>query len=332
MISDIIKEKFANKKIIVIGDLVADQFLSGTIDRVSREAPVFIMKHDETRTRPGGAANAAANVVALGGNAMAIGFIGEDANGRYLSESLEASGVDHSLAVYPPDFETTTKVRVLAGQHYARKQQVIRIDYENNQRAGESSYKTLRENMVEGCQDADAIIFSDYGYGVTDPKSLEACAAIASERGIPILVDSRSRLREFIGATSATPNQEEIGHILGANFSESDCEKLRRELNHDALLITRGNQGMLLLERGKDPVSFDAVGSKQPVDVTGAGDTVMATYALGLASGLSFSESAQLANHAGGIVVMKAGTATVTIGELQTSLKTKPSEYKVHNQ
>ena len=321
-LSQIIGEQFPNKTIVIVGDLVADQFLHGTIARVSREAPVFILRHDETETVAGGAANAAANVASLGGKAVLVGVVGTDANGAALVEKLAASRVNCRFITASPNFATTTKVRVLAGQHYAARQQVIRIDYENQKALDTETLAALKTNLTKAAASADAIIISDYNYGVANAEIAGLAKKIASERQIPLLVDSRFRLSEFKGATSATPNQEEVEQILGKDFTPAGCAELCRALGYEALLVTRGNKGMILIERDRreEPVFLEAVGSKEPVDVTGAGDTVIAAYALGLASGLDFATSAHLANHAGGIVVMKKGTASVSADELAGSL------------
>lgn len=320
-LAGIIREEFPRKKIVIVGDLVADQFLSGTINRVSREAPVFILRHDETETLAGGAANAAVNVASLGAKVNLVGLTGEDANGELLLKKLRESGVNCDFAVSGREIRTTTKVRVLAGQHYAPRQQVIRIDYENKTEIGSGLKKLLAENLISAAESADAVIISDYNYGVACAEIAQTAAQIAKEKQIPLIIDSRFRLKNFPNATTATPNQEEVEQILGKNFSENECVKLREELGLEALLITRGNKGMLLIEKDKTPLNLEVIGSKEPVDVTGAGDTVIAAYALGLASGLSFAESANLANHAGGIVVMKKGTASVSPDEILASLE-----------
>lgn len=321
-----ISQNFPNKKIIIVGDIVADQFLRGTINRVSREAPVFILRHNETETLAGGAGNAAANVASLGGKAILIGLIGKDSNGEALLQSLQESNIDCDQIITSGKIQTTTKIRVLAGQHYAPRQQVIRIDYENKTVIGSDLIEQLKHNIANAVQDADAIIISDYNYGVANAEIAKLCSKISKEKQIPLLIDSRFRLTEFKDATTATPNQDEVEQILGEDFTESDCLKLRENLNLEALLITRGNKGMLLIEKNKDPINIDVVGSNEPIDVTGAGDTVIATYALSLASGLNYVESANLANHAGGIVVMKKGTASVSINELLDSLENNLSE------
>ena len=320
-LSDTIKNDFPGKKIVIVGDLVADQFLRGTISRVSREAPVFILRHDETETLPGGAANAAVNVASLGGNAVLVGLIGKDLNGDALHESLCSLNVNCDSIVFSGEIQTTTKIRVLAGQHYAPRQQVIRIDYENKSEISANLLDKLSENFVAAAENADAFVISDYNYGAANAGIAEIAKKIAAEKKIPLLVDSRFRLEQFPNATTATPNQEEVEQILGENFTVRNCVELCVKLGYESLLITRGNKGMLLIERGKEPSEFEAVGAKQPIDVTGAGDTVIAAYALGLASGLCFTEAAKIANHAGGIVVMKKGTASVNAGELLQSIE-----------
>jgi rfaE bifunctional protein kinase chain/domain len=319
--SEHISDSFAGKKIVILGDLVADQFLNGTISRVSREAPVFILRHDETVTVPGGAANAAANVASLGGKAVSIGIVGKDVNGEELAGKLAECGVDCSRVVIDPDFRTTTKVRVIGGEEHSAQRQLIRIDFENRAMPAPDVQTMLRKNLEESVKDADAVIISDYNYGVVTPELAETAIALAKTKGIPVLVDSRFRLQNYPGATSATPNQEEAEALLGKNFGSDDCSALVGKLGYESLLVTLGSKGMLLIEKNRPPVELEAVGPKTPVDVTGAGDTVIAAYALGLASGLSFADAARIANHAGGIVVMKKGTATVGISELIASLE-----------
>ncbi len=329
MFSGTIGENFIGKKIVIVGDLVADQFLRGTIARVSREAPVFILRHDETETLAGGAANAAVNVASLGGKAFLVGLVGKDLNGNALLEKLQQADVDCGFVIAAEKYQTTTKIRVLAGQHYAPRQQVIRIDYENRELITDELQNKLKHNLFSAVQEADAIIVSDYNYGVANTLIAEITEKITERKSVPVLVDSRFNLKNFKGATTATPNQDEVEQILGEDFTDDDCVKLCANLGFESLLITRGNKGMLLIEKNRIPVSFEAVGAKEPVDVTGAGDTVIAAYALGLASGLSFFDAANLANHAGGIVVMKKGTASVSFDELLASLeKTEKAEQK----
>ena len=319
-ITETIKTVFPATKVAIIGDIVADQYLNGTISRVSREAPVFILRHDQTTTLPGAAANAAANVASLGARACIVGVIGADANGKLLLERMTEIGVDVASVVKDDAASTATKVRILAGQQHAARQQVIRVDYENEAPYAAQTRQKVIDNAVAAVRSADAVIFSDYNYGAADTEIFEAVRAAAAERGISLLVDSRFRLQDFRGASSATPNQDEVEQILGPGFGDADCDRLRDELGLESLLVTNGNKGMTLIERGRQPQHIDAVGSDQAVDVTGAGDTVIAAYALGLASGLSYFDAAKLANHAGGIVVMKKGTAAVAPEELIASI------------
>jgi rfaE bifunctional protein kinase chain/domain len=316
----IITNKFAGKRIVIVGDLVADQFLGGSISRISREAPVFILRHEQTETVPGAAANAAANVASLGGSAVLVGLAGEDANGRLLLEKLASMGVETDGIVVHDSITTTTKVRVIAGQRYAARQQVIRIDYENTAEITEGVKAQLIKNLVAAAAAADAIVVSDYGCGSVSDEVFAAALTAARSSGVPLILDSRYRLTQFTGATTATPNREEVEMVLGKGFTDANCAELRESLGCESLLVTNGSDGMLLFERNKPALRLDAVGSKEPVDVTGAGDTVIAAYSLALASGLDFADAARIANHAGGIVVMKKGTAVVTPQELRASI------------
>lgn len=318
--------QFSGCKILIVGDVIADQFVYGSINRVSREAPVFILRHEQTETLPGGAANAALNVAALGGRSVLFGVVGDDAAGKILRETLASKAVETKHLIFSDAWQTTTKMRILAGQAHAPRQQVIRLDYENEVALPDKLQTALIDNLRLAAEEVAAIIVSDYNYGVAGAGVIAVINQIAESRQIPVLVDSRFRLREFYGATAATPNEDEVEQILNQKFANAaDLAvaggKLCEELNLESLLITRGASGMLLIERGAtEPIFLPAVGSLEPVDVTGAGDTVMATFALAVAAGANFAQAAQLANHAGGIVVMKRGTATVSSEELQKHL------------
>jgi D-glycero-beta-D-manno-heptose-7-phosphate kinase len=218
-LANTIRREFPRRKIVVVGDLVADQFLHGKIARVSREAPVFILRHEHTTTAPGGAANAAANVAGLGGKVCLVGLIGRDRNGEALLESLKKANVDCAFLTVAEKMQTTTKLRVLASQHYAARQQVIRIDYENDEAPTADLISQLRESLTAAAENADAIVVSDYDYGVACQEIAGLAAQIAGEKKIPLLVDSRRRLTDFAGATSATPNQEEAEQIIGEKFA-----------------------------------------------------------------------------------------------------------------
>jgi D-glycero-beta-D-manno-heptose-7-phosphate kinase len=317
--------EFAKRRVVVVGDLVADQFLYGEISRVSREAPVLILRHERTETVPGGAANCAVNLASLGARVSLVGTVGADAAGEALLDKLRACGVECEGIVRAPELRTATKVRILAGQAHSMRQQVIRVDYESELPANAKLEAETSARLREALTRADAIIVSDYNYGVAGAEVAALVRAASAERGVPVLVDSRFRLLDFTDFTSATPNEDEVEQVLGRRLAdaatlEAAATELRERLGHRALLITRGSQGMLLLEAGAQPLHLAAVGSREAVDVTGAGDTVIAAYTLALASGATFADAAHLANHAGGIVVMKRGTASVTAHELLSSL------------
>jgi rfaE bifunctional protein kinase chain/domain len=323
-LADIV-EGFSGKRIVVIGDAIADQFLYGQISRVSREAPVFILRHEQTVTTPGGAGNCAANLAALGAQTELVSVVGDDDPGRTLLQSLRGSGVNCEGIFVAKEYRTTTKVRVLAGQIHSTRQQVIRIDYDHDSGLTPNLRHEVRLAATKALTNAEALVISDYNYGVADPNIGAIVREGTQSRKIPVLVDSRFRLSDFPGFTSATPNEDEVEELLGAQCSDEGAlalaaEQLRQKLGYQALLVTRGGQGMTLVEANVGPLHIDAVGSSQPLDVTGAGDTVIATYALALASGGSFADAARLANLAGGIVVMKRGTATVSKDELLTSI------------
>lgn len=315
-------KRFAEQRIVILGDAIADKFLHGAISRVSREAPVFILRHQQTETLPGGAANCAMNLVALGARVSLISVTGDDESGSELRTKLEAAGVDIDGVIVSDKVQTTTKVRILAGHSHSSKQQVIRIDYEGASLSDDEVRSAIFNRLEHALNGADACVISDYNYGVVDARAAELMRKAVD---VPVLVDSRFRLPEFTGFTAATPNQEEVENLAGAPISstealETGAKELKQRLGHHALLVTRGNRGMTLLEGDDAPVHIPAVGAQQAVDVTGAGDTVIATFALALASGASFADAARLANYAGGLVVMKRGTATVSAAELQHAI------------
>ncbi len=326
-----IVRRFPQRSILVIGDSVADQFVYGAIERVSREAPVIILRHEHTETVPGGAANCAVNLASLGAKVSLISIAGEDEAGRALVEKLNSADVDCGGVLTSPALRTTTKVRILAGQLHSTRQQVIRIDYEGEPLSDPQLRARLRERVLEQAQTADAVIISDYNYGVADAEMASLAREAAAARKVPVLADSRFKLSDFTGFTSATPNQDEVEQLLGKQLMQQDelegaGEELRDRLRYRALLVTRGSNGMMLLEDGVSAVHLDAVGAREPVDVTGAGDTVMAAYTLALACDSSFPDAARLANYAGGLVVMKRGTASVTREELENSVLHSPDD------
>ena len=313
-----IVRRFAGQRIVLVGDAIADKFVHGSISRVSREAPVFILRHQQTQTVPGGAANCAMNLVALGANVSLISVTGDDESGSELRAKLQSAGVDTKGMIVSEKLQTTTKVRILAGHSHSNKQQVIRIDYEDAPLNDEEIRTAILKHLEQAVPGAKTVVISDYNYGVIDTRVAEL---IRKGTDVPVLVDSRFRLLDFKGFTAATPNEEEVENLVGTLDSfESSAKDLKKKLGHRALLVTRGAQGMTLLEDDTAPVHIPAVGAQQAVDVTGAGDTVIATFALALSTNASFAEAAHLANYAGGLVVMKRGTATVSAVELEHAI------------
>ena len=311
-----IVRRFADQRVVVVGDAIADKFVHGSISRVSREAPVFILRHEQTQTSPGGAANCAMNLVALGAHITLISVTGNDESGNELRSKLESAGVDTKRMIISEKVQTTTKVRILAGHSHSNKQQVIRIDYEGAPLNDEEIRTAILKQLEQAITKAKAVVISDYNYGVIDTRVAEL---IRQMTDVPVLVDSRFRLLDFTGFTAATPNEEEVDNLVGTT-DENSAHALKKKLGHRALLVTRGAKGMTLLEGDSAPLDIPAVGAQQAVDVTGAGDTVIATFSLALACGASFSEAAHLANYAGGLVVMKRGTATISAEELEHAI------------
>jgi len=317
--------RFPERHITIVGDAIADRFLHGTISRVSREAPVFILRHDHTETVPGGAANCAMNLASLGASVSLISVAGADEAGRELRNKLHAVGIDTSGLLLSEEFTTPTKMRILAGQSHFTRQQVIRVDYETDTPPSSELHASLADSLGHALSSTDGLIVSDYNYGTANRAIVNLIRESVSARAIPVLVDSRFRLSDFPGFTSATPNEDEVEHLVGVPIVsraqlEEAAVKLKEKLGYGALLVTRGSHGMMLLEDHQAPVHIEAVGALEPVDVTGAGDTVIATFTLGLACDASFSDAARLANYAGGLVVMKRGTASVTGAELEHSI------------
>ena len=321
-------DRFSKVRVAVFGDLLVDEFIYGDIARVSREAPVLILNYDSTEIVPGGAGNAANNVAALGGSATAIGVAGRDETGTRLMNALRRH-VDVRSVVRPKGFRTPTKTRILAGGIHSAKQQVVRIDRVASIAASDGDRRAILATLLKAVSRCDALIVSDYGGGAVSPQFVaEAAKALRrrSKGARPVLVDSRYSLLRYRGMTTCTPNESEVEQLLGVRIGDNArvLERAGRELlrrtRSEAVLITRGSRGMALFEPDRRTVHIPIHGSDQIADVTGAGDTVIATMTLALAAGSSFLEAARLANYAGGIVVMKRGTATVSAGELRSAV------------
>jgi rfaE bifunctional protein kinase chain/domain len=310
--------KFKGRRVVVLGDFVADVFVYGEISRISREAPVLVLNHKETQVVPGGGANAVHNLRALGAEPLPIGILGDDAEGNQLIKYFRKLGIDTNGIRVTKSYRTPTKMRILAGAVHSQRQQIVRLD------SGGPTSKTnerafLERKLKSLIPRADAILVSDYGYGTILPDLVAGVAG----KGIPATVDSRFAMTAFSGMTAATPNEPEVEAALGITIG-NDMDKLEwagrtllRKLKHNALLITRGKDGMALFERSSKTTHIPINGTDEIADVTGAGDTVISVFTLALAAGGTFADAARLANYAGGIVVMKHGTRPVTYNELR---------------
>jgi len=317
-------DQFPGRKIAVIGDLIADEFLYGQIARVSREAPVLVLEYRDLVRVPGGAANAANNLLDLGAKVTIGGMVGQDDPGSDLISMLHAKGADVRPIRKSRSYFTPVKTRILAGAHHSSPQQIVRVDrLKNPGTESVLSWKTMERSV----RSADGIIISDYGYGAIHPDIVSRVRDAASSKRIPIVVDSRFRMSSFSNVTSITPNITELEAAVGMSIG-SDQKLLHKVARHvlrsqrlEFLLVTQGRFGMTLFESRKQPLHIPIYGTDEVADVTGAGDTVIAVFTLALACGASAEDAARLANYAGGIVVMKRGTATVTRQELRAAVR-----------
>lgn len=313
--------------VVVYGDIVADRFVYGTPKRISREAPVLILRHYREDVLLGGAGNAINNIFALGGLPVPVSVLGEDDAAGPLVEHLTASGIECGGILRTDRYRTPTKVRILGGMPHSSRQQIVRYDIEDKFEMTMEEAATFSGLLRDAIGMSHAALISDYGYGVVRPNVVGALTQFA--KGKPVTLDSRYNLLDYPGVTAATPNEEEAAAAAGTSLWNGDDDKLgdvattlQQGLDADAVLITRGSRGMALLERDKlVPLLIPVYGTDQVADVTGAGDTVIATFTLALAAGASFAEAAKLANYAGGIVVMKMGTATVSNDELRHAIE-----------
>lgn len=321
--------RLRGRRVAVIGDLVLDRYWVGRSSRISREAPVLILDFEEERAVPGGAANAATNVRSLGGAARLVGRIGADTAGSDLKRALRASGVDPQWLSRDGIGGTVVKTRVLAGSSHASRQQIVRLDRGRRAALSPAAARPLIAATARAIRGADAVLLSDYGYGLLGPAIRRAVLGSARRAGVPVVVDSRYALRSYRGATLLTPNEHEVAeafHLatLDPGTLRRAGEALRRAAAADAVWITRGSDGMLVLERSRPPRTVPIVGSSDVADVTGAGDAVSAAAALALAAGATQVEAALLATYAASVVVMKRGTATVDASELLAALNAHP--------
>jgi rfaE bifunctional protein kinase chain/domain len=316
---------FRGRRVLVAGDYVLDRFVFGHPKRISREAPVLILRFWKEENLPGAAGNTAANVRALGGTPVPVGVVGLDAAGTTLKEIFHERGIATDGLLEVPGYRTPTKTRVLAGGAHSIKQQVVRYDLEDHL-AREGPWRALLAGkLAHAASGAAAAVLSDYGYGAVSPDVVAPLRAKLAA-GVPLLVDSRHALGSFTGVDAATPNEEELEESAGNPVGDDPAElaaaadRLRRRIGCSTLLVTRGSRGMALFDGGTGPTLIPVHGTDQVADVTGAGDTVLAAFSLALASGATPLEAALLANFAGGVVVMKMGTATASPEELAEAI------------
>jgi len=318
-------DHFDNARILVLGDFILDEFVFGEISRVSREAPVLILKYQETKTCPGGGANTVANIAALGAKVTPLGVTGDDASAEQLLALWPDDTVEKRFVIRDPAFRTTRKVRILAGSFHSYQQQVVRLDYESALTLNQQVELKILDSLRRVLPDSDALVISDYSLGNLTSAVRREAIRFARELEIPVIVDSRDNPHKYPGATTITPNITEVEKTLDVKIGR-DLEKLEsvgreilQEWDLNSLLVTRGKLGLSLIDRDQT-LHLEAHGSADAVDVTGAGDTVAATYTTALASGAPPDDAARLANIAGGLVVMKKGTATVSPGELRRTM------------
>ena len=317
----------ARRRVAVVGDLVADEFVYGRVERVSREAPVLILRYDAAVVTPGGAGNAANNVAALGGRATLVALVGRDMPGRRVVAALHRR-VDSRHLLRVSHTTTPVKTRILAGGIHSAKQQIVRIDRGVTRPVEPGVRQAFEKAALEAVLRGDAVLFSDYGSGLITPAFVDKVRRTLRRAtlAIPVLIDTRYRLLNYSGLTACTPNESEVEQALGIRIDDNlkVLERAGREIlartRMEAVLITRGSRGMALFIRKGPAVHIPIFGTDSIVDVTGAGDTVVSTVALALAAGGSFEGAARLANYAGGLVVMKRGTATVSGEELRDAI------------
>jgi rfaE bifunctional protein kinase chain/domain len=316
---------FGTRTVLVVGDLMNDEYLFGKPARISREAPVLILRFTEREVLLGGAANAAHNVHALGARVVPVGVVGRDAAGDELIALFHASGIPTDGIVSEAGRTTPVKTRIMAGGYQSTRQQVVRLDREPASELMPITEDALLSRLTALGARADAILVSDYGYGNVTPRVFERVKAVARRSNAIVTVDSRYQLPRFSGVTAATPNEAELAQLTAMPVDdERAIEKAGRQLlermGAGMLLVTRGSEGMALFERDGATTFIPIHGTDEIADVTGAGDTVISAFTLALACRATPAEAAALANVAGGLVVMKRGTATVSRAELRQAL------------
>lgn len=320
-------DNFARKKIGVWGDFILDEYVYGTTRRISREAPVLILSYRNKEFSLGGAGNSVLNLKALGAIPYPVGVIGADESGRKILQMLNRQGIPTEYLIKEKSYQTPVKTRILAGEESTRKQQILRIDHEQKVPEHPGLKQEIARFLLGIQKKTSALLISDYSYLAVKEDIFYRVLPSYKKSRKPVTLDSRFRLLSFKGVTVSTPNEPEVegavGTELGAGSKlvEQAGRLLLRKTRANAVLVTRGSKGMVLFEKKKPSFSISVHGTTDIVDVTGAGDTVISVFTLALASGATFKEAASLANYAGGIVVMKKGTATLSIQELKEAIR-----------
>lgn len=317
-------EGFAGKRVLVIGDMVADEYLVGRPTRIARDAPVMILELYEERTVPGEAANVAVNARSLGAEVFLAGVVGDDVPGQRLRKAIEELGIHQDGLVSDARRPTSTKQRIVAGSSQMVQRQIVRIDRVDNSDLEDGSRSRLSEYIQRVLPSMDAVVLADYENGVISPQILENCLPLARKLGKITVADAHGSLFRFQGVTAITPNQPEAELTLGTRISTLEelneaGQRLLEGSHAKSILITRGAEGMSLFERDQAPVHLPVHRldhGSEIVDTNGAGDTVAATFTLALMAGASFVEAACLANAAAALVVRRLGCASNTPEEL----------------
>lgn len=313
--------------------MVADVYLEGKISRISREAPVLILQHETETVVPGGAANAVHNTATLGGQVYAVGLVGNDSAGQELARVLNSKTVNTAGLIIDGERPTITKTRVMAGGQATVRQQVVRVDRESKEKLTAVVENQLLAFIESMLNNMDAVVISDYGSQTITPNVIELAIKRCQELGIPCMVDSRYNIMAYHGVTIVKQNESEAAAAIGYKALDHEQiimagEKILEQLNAQAVLLTRGPDGMTLFERSGTYTHIPVTNKSEVYDVTGAGDTVVAAFILSLAAGATYLEAAQLANYAAGVVVRKPGTATTTPGELKEAIGAHHENYK----
>ncbi len=311
-----------NRRVLVVGDLLADEYIFGETGRISREAPVLILRHVGRRVIPGGAGNSVLNLRALGARPIPVGVLGAGEISAEVLGEFAARDIDTSGVLRDERRPAICKTRVMAGGAHGQKQQILRIDREDTPTLSAALEDRLVDLALERLDDVEAVLLSDYGYGTLRPRLVAKLIERSRAAGLPVCADSRYGLTEFRGVTFATPNEEEAAQAWGRPIREGGdlreaAAALRRELDCEFLLLTRGRDGMAVVDRSGEFHEIPIWGTSEAADVTGAGDTVAATALLALTAGADPVDAARLATVAAGIVVQKHGAATTSPEEIE---------------